>query len=153
MAVRFATILPSASPEPFEPFRLQSPGQWLVLGDVHVPFHDRVTLERAIREVRRVVPGVGPDAPTAVNASGGKQSQSLYRCDLLPARASLAVAEVLHHGAAKYGPNNWRKIPTEDHINHAMVHLFAWLAGDTQDDHLEHAACRLLMGLDVHLGA
>src|SRR5690625_3445203 len=30
-----------------------------------------------------VVKGVGPDAPTVVNEKGGKQSQVLYRFDLL----------------------------------------------------------------------
>lgn len=95
--------------------------------------------------------GVGKDAPTTTNDKGGKQSHLSYRCDLLPPRATLAVAEVLDHGARKYGANNWHSIPVADHVNHAMVHLFAHLAGDTQDDHLEHAACRLLMALEQHL--
>lgn len=97
------------------------------------------------------VAGVGKDAPTVVNERGAKQSASPYRCDLLPARAALAVAAVLRHGADKYGDNNWRGIPVADHLNHALTHLFAHLAGDEQDDHLEHAACRLLMALDTKL--
>lgn len=95
------------------------------------------------------VAGVGPDSPVAVNDRGGKQSHSPYRADLLPARAVLSVSEVLSQGAAKYGEDNWRKIAARDHVNHALVHLFAWLAGDGQDDHLQHAACRLLMALDL----
>ena len=98
-----------------------------------------------------MIAGVDPDAPTVVNASGGKQSRSLYRCDLLPAKATLAVASVLEYGVRKYTLNNWRLIPTRDHINHALVHLFAFLAGDTSDDHLGHAACRALMALELHL--
>lgn len=96
-----------------------------------------------------VVPGVGPDAPTVTNAAGAKQSAVAYRVDLLPPRAILAVAAVLHAGATKYGTDNWRGIPIADHLNHAMTHVFAWLAGDRSDDHLSHAACRLLMAMEA----
>lgn len=96
----------------------------------------------------QTVEGVGPDAPTIVNEAGGKQSVSQYRTDLLPPRALLSIAKVLKHGADKYGDDNWRKIRRKDHINHALTHLFALLAGDAQDDHLEHAACRVLMALE-----
>jgi hypothetical protein len=95
-----------------------------------------------------VVAGVGPDAPTTTNAAGGKQSASPYRADLLPPHALLAVAAVLKHGADKYGPNNWHKIPVSDHINHALTHLYALGAGDASDKHLEHAATRILFALD-----
>ena len=94
---------------------------------------------------------VGKDAPMIANEFGGKQSQVAYRCDLLPATATLAVAGVLDHGEKKYGADNWRKISTNEHLNHAMIHAFAFLAGDKQDDHLEHAACRFLMALEMHL--
>jgi hypothetical protein len=97
------------------------------------------------------IDGVGKEAPTVTNAAGAKQSATLYRADLLPPLATLAVAKVLAEGAAKYGDNNWRKIPTGDHLNHAMIHVLAFLAGDTQDDHLQHAACRLLMALETEL--
>lgn len=100
-------------------------------------------------EVSCTVPGVGPDAPTTTNAAGGKQSASLYRCDLLPAKAVLAVAAVLKYGADKYGPDNWRKIARADHLNHAMTHILAYQAGDRSDDHMSHAACRLLMALET----
>jgi hypothetical protein len=93
--------------------------------------------------------GVGPDAPTVTNAAGGKQSKTRYRCDLLPGRAVLAVAEVLSAGAEKYGPDNWRLIPVRDHVNHALTHLLAFVAGDRSDDHLSHAACRVLFALDL----
>lgn len=98
-----------------------------------------------------VLAGVGPDAPIVTNDAGGKQSHSPYRCDLLPPLALLAVAKVLKHGADKYGPNNWHKIPVADHINHALAHLYALAAGDTSDGHLEHAACRILFALDQQL--
>lgn len=99
------------------------------------------------------IPGVGPNQEMTVNESGGKQSAIPYRCDLLPARASLGVAHILHEGAEKYGDDNWRKIGVNDHLNHAITHLFARLSGDRQDDHLGHAATRLLMALELELTA
>lgn len=98
-----------------------------------------------------VIEGVGTDAPIVANDKGGKQSHSPYRCDLLPPQGTLAVAKVLAHGAAKYGDGNWTSIPVNDHLNHAAVHLFAHLAGDSTDEHLEHFACRALMALDQQL--
>lgn len=95
-----------------------------------------------------VVAGLGKDAPTTTNAAGGRQSATPYRCDLLPPFAVLAVAEVLAEGAAKYGERNWHKITVGEHLNHALGHVFAALAGDLSDDHLEHAACRILFALD-----
>jgi hypothetical protein len=63
--------------------------------------------------------------------------------------AFLAVAEVLDGGARKYGPDNWRRIDVREHLNHCITHLFAYLAGDGSDDHLEHAACRAMMALEI----
>jgi hypothetical protein len=94
------------------------------------------------------VEGVGKDAPTRTNEHGGRQSDSPYRADLLPALALLAVAKVLKHGADKYGENNWHLIPAAENVNHALVHLLAIQAGDGSDDHIEHAACRILFALD-----
>ena len=57
------------------------------------------------------------------------------------------IGKVLKEGAEKYAPNNWRLIPQEEHINHALIHIMALSMGDTQDDHLDHALCRLMMAL------
>ena len=59
----------------------------------------------------------------------------------------IAIAKVLKYGADRYEPNNWRLIPQEDHINHALIHIIAHLMEDTQDDHIDHALCRLMMAL------
>jgi hypothetical protein len=99
----------------------------------------------------RKVKGVGRDAPVVTNANGGKQSGSPYRADLFPPRAFLSVSEVLAHGARKYGEDNWRRIEVREHLNHCLAHLFAYLAGDGSDDHLEHAACRAAMALEIKL--
>jgi hypothetical protein len=98
------------------------------------------------------IPGVGPDAPTVITDNGGKHSDSPYRCDLLPARAVLEVAAVLKVGSEKYDDGddpNWRRIARKDHVNHAVTHLLAFLAGDLSDDHLAHAACRVLFAIET----
>lgn len=100
---------------------------------------------------KRIVEGVGPDAPIITNAKGAKQSASPYRCDLLPASATLAVAKVFAYGAEKYGANNWRGLPLEDHLNHVLTHILAFLAGDESDEHLGHAGCRMMMALEKHI--
>ena len=71
----------------------------------------------------------------------------------LSASAMRSGRRSLAEGAVKYGDNNWRKIPIADHINHALTHQMAYLAGDTSDDHLAHAACRALFALDLLLSA
>ena len=57
----------------------------------------------------------------------------------------LTISKVLKEGADKYEANNWRLIPSEAHLSHALTHYLAFLAGDTQDDHLAHFLCRLMM--------
>lgn len=100
-----------------------------------------------------VINGVSPDAPVIVNESGGKQSHTPYAFHMLPLSAVFGAAEVCGYGAKKYGETlnnrNYVKIPTEDHINHAIQHLYAYLAGDKQDDHLGHAIVRCMFAYDV----
>jgi hypothetical protein len=59
------------------------------------------------------------------------------------------MAEVMAEGSAKYGPPTevWNRIAVVAHINHALGHLFKYLAGDTTEDHLGHAACRTMGAL------
>lgn len=103
--------------------------------------------------------GMGKDAPIDTNPHGGRQSASPYFFRGLPPLALAAVAALLKSGAEKYeagaygGPfadpiiRNWHKIEDWEHIEHALQHLIADLAGDTQDDHLTHACLRLMMAL------
>lgn len=94
---------------------------------------------------------VSPDAPVTVNEKGGAQSDVPVRFDLIDARAMFEMAKVLDHGAKKYGANNWRSIPVDDHLNHLLMHTFAYLAGDRTDDHLSHILCRATFALGVTL--
>jgi len=98
-----------------------------------------------------MIPGVGKEAPVVTNEHGAQQSFLPYRFDLLDAPAMFALAKVVHEGATKYGANNWRKIPVQDHLNHLLAHVFAYMAGDSQDDHLEHAFCRAMMAVALKL--
>lgn len=93
------------------------------------------------------IEGIGPDAPIEVNEKGGKGSKMPYAFAWLDALAMFALAKVVMYGGQKYGFNNWRKVDTLTHLNHALTHIYAWLAGDRQDDHLEHAFCRLMMAV------
>lgn len=59
--------------------------------------------------------------------------------------ALILIAKTMEYGASRYKPNNWRLIPEEDHINHALIHLYAMDQGDTQDDHKGHFLTRIMM--------
>lgn len=98
-----------------------------------------------------LIPGVGPNAPTSILPNGAKQSASPYRLDLIPPLSLFDVATVLAYGATKYGVDNWRGISVEDHLNHALQHIYAFLAGDRQDNHLGHATCRMMMAHEQKL--
>ena len=86
------------------------------------------------------------------NAQGGSQHKILGRYDLLPPKALDLVAAVLEYGAETYGVRNWEKIPPEDHLNHALAHVFTALRHTSkrkQKEELSHAACRVLFALDM----
>lgn len=104
-------------------------------------------LTAAAQALRSKLTNLGPDAPIVTNERGAKQSAVAYRFDLIDPPALFALARVLDYGAKRYAENNWRGIPTRDHINHALIHAFGYLAGDTSDDHLSHFLCRAMMSL------
>lgn len=103
---------------------------------------------------RNVIIGVEPDAEVVENENGGKQSDTPYGFHLLPISALFDAAKVAKYGADKYGETfehrNYTKIETNDHLNHAIQHIYAFLAGDTQDDHLGHAIVRLMFAYDTN---
>lgn len=84
------------------------------------------------------------------NEQGGSQSRCYTRFDLLPPVALFKVAEVLAQGAEKYGDTNWEQIPVNDHINHALNHIFGHLGDDNSEEHLSHALCRLLFACNIY---
>jgi Domain of unknown function (DUF5664) len=102
-----------------------------------------------------IIPGVGKDTRSVDTGDGVMQGELPYLFTDLDARALFHMAQVMAEGNAKYGPADvqWRRIDLNDHINHALAHLFAFLAGDGTDDHLGHAACRVMGALQKHLEA
>ena len=57
------------------------------------------------------------------------------RMDKIPPLALLRIGRVLKHGM-KYErgrPDNWRGVPAEEHLNHALRHLALWQSGDATD--------------------
>jgi hypothetical protein len=67
---------------------------------------------------------------------------------LLPQRGLAKAAAVMRYGERKgRGGNEWRQVPKEELINHAISHLQAHLAGKHGEPHLAHACCRVLMAV------
>jgi len=93
----------------------------------------------------------GKDAPTEYNERGAGQSHVPARFDLIDGKAMFAMAAVLHEGAVKYGANNWRGISIDDHLNHLIMHAYAYLAGDRSDEHLSHIMCRAMFAQAVEI--
>jgi hypothetical protein len=72
------------------------------------------------------------------------------RFDLLPALAVPRLARHFEKGAAKYGDRNWeRGIPLSRFLDSALRHLFAYLAGRDDEDHLVAAAWNLLAAMET----
>ena len=87
------------------------------------------------------------DAETVTYANGASESKTELRFDLIPPDEIATIAKVLGQGAIKYGEDNWKALPTWTHLNHALQHIFAFLANDKSDDHLSHAATRLIFAM------
>ena len=67
------------------------------------------------------------------------------RFDLITPVGLRRLAETCAEGARKYGDSNWeRGIPASQMLNHALRHIYLWLEGDMQEDHLAHAAWNIL---------
>ena len=88
-----------------------------------------------------------PNAETVTYDNGASESKTELRFDLIPADEIATIAKVLGQGAIKYGDDNWKGLPTWTHLNHALQHIFAYLANDKSDDHLSHAATRLIFAM------
>ncbi len=99
------------------------------------------------------------------NEQGGQNSKIEGRYDLLPPFAIKELAKVYEEGAKKYEADNWKKVDVEDHINHALAHVFQYLKYNRRFDmnqakkypeeikieELSHAFCRLSMALELLL--
>lgn len=95
--------------------------------------------------------GTAPQGLRPGDPHDGVHTKLGYSFHLLDPWAMLALAAVMREGEEKgYEEDGWRQLPSRIHINHAIGHLFAHLGGDRAEDHLSHAACRILMAWAVH---
>lgn len=62
------------------------------------------------------------------------------RYDLISPIGLRRLAQACHEGAELYSDYNWEAgMPVADLLNHAIAHLYDYLAGDREEDHLAHA--------------
>ena len=59
------------------------------------------------------------------------------------------IAGVMREGAATHPDNDWVGRSPEYHLGRAEEHLRLWHDGDQLEDHVSHAATRLLMALTL----
>ena len=85
------------------------------------------------------------------NQEGRKADAGKPRLSLLPWRTVQQIVAVLEFGAAKYGADNWQRVPNarQRYFDATMRHLLAWWDGERLDaesglPHLAHAGCCIL---------
>jgi hypothetical protein len=64
-------------------------------------------------------------------------------------RALSVLARTLATGRRTHRSGAWRLKPVAKHLRHARQHLELLATGSEGEDHLAHAACRLLMALEL----
>lgn len=67
------------------------------------------------------------------------------RCDLLPMCALIRLSKHYEAGSADHGERNWEKgLPMHSFLDSAIRHLFKYMDGQTDEDHLCAAAWNIL---------
>jgi len=87
------------------------------------------------------------EGQTITNEQGGKQSFIKARFDAIPPIVLKLLAQCLGFGLRKYGKDNWKQIPKEEHLAHAQNHINEWQLGDRSEPHLVNAMARLSFAL------
>ena len=64
-------------------------------------------------------------------------------------QALCILARTLAAGRRTHRAGAWRSKPVQKHLQHARKHLELLASGSEGEDHLGHAACRLLMALEI----
>ena len=71
---------------------------------------------------------------------------------MIPWHATSEVAKTFAEGAERYGETAWHSQSVTFLLNHAISHLSDYLKGDRSEEHLNHAACNLLMAMEIDSG-
>lgn len=90
---------------------------------------------------------VKKDGETITNEQGGKQSFLLADFQCIPPVVLRLLAQCLGFGKLKYGFENWKRIPQDDNLSHAMNHINEYRMGDRSEPHLVNAMARLTFAL------
>jgi hypothetical protein len=61
------------------------------------------------------------------------------------------MEEVMAEGERIYGSEEWDTTAINEHVQHALDHLVKWRTRDRSEDHLAHAACRIMGALQQQL--
>lgn len=70
------------------------------------------------------------------------------RCDLLPMCALLRISHHMEDSLSNYPERNWEKgMPMHNMLDSAMRHLFKYMDGQIDEDHLAAAATNILMAM------
>lgn len=85
------------------------------------------------------------------NEMGAKQSHIPARFDLLDGPAMYEMCVTLAEGAESHGAENWRGMTIEENLNHAMMHIFAYLSGNRSENHLSHLQCRAMFANAIEI--
>lgn len=104
-------------------------------------------------EQKEQTSGLSDNLEIKANENGGLQHERPFRSQALFFRALLEISRLRHDAVVNkgYDDENYKLIPKKDHIGRALTHIFAYMVGDKSNDHLVHAACRILMALELEL--
>ena len=103
---------------------------------------NRIKERRMNREPKKVKLGNTVEYETGAVRSSDAEP---YRFDLISPVGLKAVARACAEGANKYSDFNWEAgMPVNDLLNHAIRHIYEYLSGDREEDHLGHAAWNVI---------